>query len=116
MKTVQCLCVLVLSFCLMCLCAHAEDSPEKSAQMAAETWLGQVDGGHYAASWKAASPYFQNAVTESGWTTSLQGIRTPLGKVVSRNLKSVQHTTSAPGAPDGNYVVMGIVSYGNCLS
>jgi hypothetical protein len=106
MKTGQCLCVLVFSFCLMCLCAQAEDSPEKSAQTAAETWLGQVDVGHYAESWQAASPYVQGAVTESGWATSLQGVRTPLGNVVSRNLKSAHHTTSAPGAPDGHYVVM----------
>jgi hypothetical protein len=106
MKTVPCLCVLVLSVCLSSLCAHAEDSPEKSAQRAAETWLGHVDAGQYAASWQAASPYVQGAVTESGWTTYLQGVRTPLGKVLSRHLTSAQHTTSLPGAPDGHYVVM----------
>jgi len=108
MKTGQCVCVLVLSFYLMCLYAHAEDSPEKRAQMEAETWLGQVDVGNYTASWRAASPSFQGAVTESAWAESLQGVRKPLGKVVSRTLKSAQHTTSVTGAPDGNYVVIQI--------
>ena len=106
MKTVQCLCVLLLSLCLICLCAHAEDSPEKRAQMAAETWLGQVDVGNDAASWRAASPYLQGAVTESAWAESLHGVRTPLGKVLSRTLKSARHTKAVPGAPDGHYVVM----------
>ena len=106
MKTVQGLCVLVLSFWLSCLCANAVDNPEKSAQMAAETWLSQVDAGHYTDSWRAASPSFQDAVTESAWAESLHGVRKPLGKVVSRTLKSAQHTTSVPGAPDGSYVIM----------
>jgi hypothetical protein len=106
MKTVQSLCVLVLSLCLSGLCAHAEDSSEKSAQMAAETWLGQVDVGNYAASWREASPYFQGAVTEQVWAASLNGVRKPLGKVMSRKLQSAQHTKSVPGAPDGNYIVM----------
>jgi hypothetical protein len=30
-------------------------------------------------------------------------VRGPLGPVVSRTLASVQHMTSAPGAPDGSY-------------
>ena len=106
MNIVQLLSMLVLSVCLSSLCAHAQDSPEKSAQRAAETWLGHVDAGQYAASWQAAAAYLQGAVTESSWTTSLQGVRTPLGKVMSRHLKSAQHTTSLPGAPDGHYVVM----------
>src|SRR5262245_4413560 len=106
MKAVQGLGVLVLSVSLLCHYAHAEDSPEKSAQMAAERWLGHVDAGQYAASWQEASAYFQGIVTEKAWAAALQGVRRPLGKVISRILQSAQHTTSAPGAPDGHYVVM----------
>jgi hypothetical protein len=106
MKTLQSLCVLVLSLCLSGLYARAEDSPQKTAQMAAETWLSQVDAGDYAISWREASRYFQGAVTEQAWAASLKGVRKPLGKVMSRKLQSAQHTKSLPGAPDGNYVVM----------
>jgi Protein of unknown function (DUF4019) len=93
MKTAQSLSVLVLSVCLSALCAHAEDRPEPRAQMAAEAWLGHVDVGDYATSWQEASAYFQGAVTEHEWTASLNGVRKPLGHVVSRKLQSVQHTT-----------------------
>ena len=106
MKTVQGVCALVLSCWLSGLCAYAEDHPAKSAQMAAATWLSHVDAGQYTASWQAASPSLQDAVTESAWAESLQSIRKPLGKVVSRTLTSAQHTTSVPGAPDGSYVIM----------
>jgi hypothetical protein len=34
------------------------------------------------------------------------GVRTPLGKVVSRKLKSREYTEKMPGAPDGKYVVV----------
>src|SRR2546421_493632 len=81
---VQLLSVLVLSVGLGSLGAYAEDSPEKSAQMAAETWLGHVDAGEYATSWKEASSYFQGTVTEKAWAAALHGVRRPLGKVMSR--------------------------------
>ena len=45
-------------------------------------------------------------MTESAWAESLQGVRKPLGKVLSRTLKSAQPTKAVPGAPDGHYVVM----------
>jgi len=67
MKTVQSVCVLVLSVCLSWLCAYAEDSPEKRVQKAADMWLGQVDAGNYAASWKEASPYFQGKRSRGHW-------------------------------------------------
>jgi Protein of unknown function (DUF4019) len=98
--------MLVLSICLTSPWAHAEDTPEQRAQTATEVWLGYVDAGNYANSWREASAYFQGVVTASAWAESLNGIRKPLGKVVSRILKSARHTTSLPGAPDGNYVVV----------
>jgi hypothetical protein len=36
----------------------------------------------------------------------LQATRAPLGKVASRVVKSAVYTTSLPGAPDGQYVVI----------
>jgi hypothetical protein len=33
-------------------------------------------------------------------------VREPLGKTVSRTVKSMQYTTTLPGAPDGEYVVI----------
>ena len=36
----------------------------------------------------------------------MASVRDPLGGVQSRNLKSGAYTTSLPGAPDGEYVVL----------
>jgi Protein of unknown function (DUF4019) len=106
MKTACALGVLVLSLSLWCIAVHAEDSFETGAMAAAETWLGHVDAGDYAGSWHEASAYVQGAITEQAWVASLHGVRTPLGKLLSRQLKKAQHTQSMPGAPDGDYVVM----------
>jgi hypothetical protein len=106
MKTACMLGALVLSLSLHCLAVHAEDNFAQGATAAAETWLGQVDAGDYAGSWREASTYVQGAITEQAWVTSLTRVRTPMGKRLSRQLKQVQHTTSMPSAPDGDYVVM----------
>ena len=106
MKTACMLGVLVLSLALCCLAVHAEDTFAQGATAAAETWLGHVDAGDYAGSWREASAYVQGAITEQAWVASLTRVRTPMGQLLSRQLKQVQHTTSVPGAPDGDYVVM----------
>ena len=36
----------------------------------------------------------------------MKTVRTPLGKVVVRKLKSKKFTETMPGAPDGEYVVI----------
>ena len=98
--------VLMLSLALWDIAVHAEDTFAQGATAAAETWLGHVDAGDYAGSWHEASAYMQGAITEQAWVASLHGVRTPLGKLLSRQLKKAQHTQSMPGAPDGDYVVM----------
>jgi hypothetical protein len=106
MKTACILGVLVLSLSCCGIAAHAEDTFTQGATAAAETWLGHVDAGDYAGSWREASAYVQGAITEQAWIASLTRVRTPLGKLLSRQLKQVQHTQSMPGTPDGDYVVM----------
>jgi hypothetical protein len=81
-------------------------SNEKAAQAAAEAWLALVDGGSYARSWDDAAAPFKKAIDAPGWQKALDATRTPLGKVVSRTLKSARYATSLPGAPDGEYVVL----------
>ena len=85
---------------------HAEDKPEQLAQQSAEAWLALIDSGKYADSWQEASQYFKNAVTKEKWESAMHGNREPLGKLVSRKLRSAQYTTALPGAPDGEYVVI----------
>ncbi|MCX5849330.1 MAG: DUF4019 domain-containing protein [Deltaproteobacteria bacterium] len=84
----------------------ARSDSEKAAITAAEKWLTIVDKGKYMESWKESSEYFKNAVTQDQWAQAVQGVREPLGKLISRKVKSATYTTSLPGAPDGQYVII----------
>ena len=76
------------------------------AQEAAQKWLALVDNSEYTASWSQAAAYFQNAIAAEQWEKTLQGVRQPLGKTISRKVTSTQCTTSLPSSPDGEYVVI----------
>ena len=79
---------------------------EQAAIQSAQAWLDVVDGGGYAKSWQDSAAIFQTAVSQADWEKAVQAVRTPLGKMTSRKIKSQQYATSLPGAPDGQYVVI----------
>jgi hypothetical protein len=100
-------CLVAVALALSVITAIAQDSDkEKTAVLAAEKWLKMVDEGKYSDSWQEAAEYFRNAINQEQWNLSLRGVRKPLGEVVSRQMKSATYTTSLPGAPDGEYVVI----------
>jgi len=79
---------------------------ETRAVEAMQTWLGLIDQGDYDTSWTSASRYLKGMVTAEQWLQAMKGARDPLGKVLSRTLKSAENKASLPGAPDGEYVVI----------
>lgn len=79
---------------------------EKAAIDAADAWLKTVDNGDYTKSWEEAAEYFRNFVSQKDWLKSIKPVREPLGKLVQRKFKSALQTDSAPGAPDGQYVII----------
>jgi hypothetical protein len=85
---------------------RAEESPEKATPEAAGAWLRLVDAGEYAESWKQASSLFRKQVTAEQWKAAVESARGPLGKVLSRRLRSAEYRKTLPGAPDGDYVVI----------
>jgi hypothetical protein len=91
---------------LIAAAAEKRDDAEKKAVASAEAWLGLLDQSKYSEAWDSAADYLKNAVTKQDFGKSLAAARKPLGKVKSRELKSKQHATSLPGAPDGEYVVI----------
>lgn len=95
--------ICILAFLQFAMADHAK---EKAAVNAAKTWLKLVDEGKYSESWDETSQYFKNAVPREQWNASLKSVRSPLGEVISRNLKSKKYTKTLPGAPDGEYVVI----------
>jgi hypothetical protein len=80
--------------------------PEKAAVAAAEAWLSLVDEGDYAGSWDGAASFFKSAVGQAQWVQTMDTSRKPFGKNTSRKLISKSYSTTLPGAPDGEYVVI----------
>lgn len=86
--------------------ARAADKPEDAAQAAAESWLKVLDAADYNGSWDRAAKILKGTIKQADWTEIAGGARTPLGKVVSRKLKSREYKETLPGAPDGKYVII----------
>ncbi len=89
--------------------AHAvaqADSAEASAQRASIAWLRLVDGARYAVSWDSAAVAFQHAVSKDQWITAAQQVRGEIDPVGTRSLQHSQYSTSLPGLPAGEYVVI----------
>jgi len=80
--------------------------PEDLAQTSAQSWLALTDSGKYAESWQEASTAFKAAVTQTKWVDMVTPVRNPLGKLLSRKLKSATYMKNPPGAPDGEYVTI----------
>jgi len=95
----------ILGLCLSCTAIASEEKRNKALK-SAEEWLVLVDRGEYNESWETSAVYFKNSVSKEKWGQMLTAARKPLGKMVSRGLKSKIYTTSLPGAPDGEYVVI----------
>jgi uncharacterized protein DUF4019 len=96
-------CALVV---LAAIPAWAAEKPEDAAQAAAESWLKLADDAKDEASWDQAAALFKGAVTKEQWKQALSAARGPLGKLVSRKVKSRQYMEKVPGGPDGKYVVI----------
>ena len=88
------------------LSAQAQQKPEQLAQQSSDAWLVSIDSGKYADSWQEASSLFRAHVSKEQWQSMVGSVRDPLGKMLSRKLKSATSTKTLPGAPDGEYVVI----------
>ena len=85
--------------------AFSGDTEDQAVEIA-EEWLALVDQEKYEESWEEAAGLFKSAVSAQQWGQAMIGARKPLGDVNSRKLKMAEYTTSMPGAPDGEYVVI----------
>ena len=113
MKPIRNIAFMVMSWALVFTCgigtavgAVAQQKPEQLAQQSSDAWLALVDSAKYADSWNEAASLFKTQVTQDQWTKMVGPVREPLGKVLSRKLKSATYTKTLPGAPDGEYVVI----------
>lgn len=103
---ILCLMVVLCAIPGLCVLVADDSTKEQAALTAAGDWIGFVDAGQYSQSWDNTSSYFKTAVKKEDWTATLGAVRAPLGKLISRRLKSKQFMETLPGAPDGEYVVI----------
>ena len=57
-------------------------------------------------SWRLAGELLKVAVAQEEWTAKLSVTLGPLGKKTSRGVRSSEYSTTMPGAPDGEYVLL----------
>jgi hypothetical protein len=86
--------------------AAERKAAEEAAVESALAWLKLVDQGEYGLSWEQAAELFKKAVNRERWNQTCEGVIKPLGKLLSRKLKSAKYAENLPGAPDGRYVVI----------
>jgi hypothetical protein len=98
----------LLAICVIGIFTTTAQAEEKTdaAIAAATQWLALVDAKEYKKSWEVAAPFFNERVTEKDWAKMINLARGPFGEVKSRELKGARYTTSLPGAPDSEYVVI----------
>jgi hypothetical protein len=102
-------CVFIFSLIVLfslCSCKKGNPQAEKIALESANEWLNLIDNGRYAESWELAAELFKGAVEKDTWDKQLNTVRKPLGKLISREVIKKEYMTSAPGAPDGEYVLI----------
>ena len=85
--------------------AQADEKTE-AAVTAAKEWLALVDAKEYKKSWQEAARFFKDKVTEANWDKMVSSVRKPVGEVKSRELVGAKFTTTLPGGPEGEYVVI----------
>jgi Protein of unknown function (DUF4019) len=99
--------VILATLVLLGVPVRAQDSDVVAkAQAAALSWLVLTDSGAYSESWEQAAGLFQAAVPKTTWVNSIKTVRSPLGSLKSRKLRSATFTRSVPGAPTGEYVII----------
>ena len=79
---------------------------EEAAEAAVLEWLSYVDAGEYVTSWSAAAAAFKDQVSPQQWQSAASNARKPLGELHTRRKIASRYTTSLPGVPDGEYVVV----------
>lgn len=100
-KTILCLVLMMLP-----LMSQASEAKQREARQVATKWLALIDRKQYQASWEQAATLFKQQVKATAWSQQLAAVREPLGTVTSRIMIDATYTTSLPGAPDGEYVVL----------
>lgn len=98
--------LLLLAVLLVSGNALATDAKIRHAEQVAGKWLALIDGQRYQLSWEQSAILVRQQLDAAEWARAISAARQPLGNMLQRKLLSATYTTSLPGAPDGEYVVL----------
>jgi hypothetical protein len=79
---------------------------EQAAERQALGFLGYLDQGRYADSYAYTGMLIRAQVDRESFTSQIQKARAGTGALMGRYLMDVSYTTTVPGAPEGQYVVL----------
>jgi hypothetical protein len=79
---------------------------EQAAERQALGFLGYLDHGRYADSYAYTGMLIRAQLDRDAFAKQLEKARAGTGALVSRELIDASYTTTVPGAPDGQYVVL----------
>jgi len=77
-----------------------------NASAAADAWLERLDADEIEGSWQETSSLFRRLVDLAAWRESVDRVRSVFGRTLRRELGDTRYTTTVPGAPDGEYVIL----------
>ena len=88
------------------LTARANEAAIGQARTVANAWLAQLHDYEYEETWATAGELLKAAVSRDEWSKRMSVTLGPLGKAASSAVRSTEYSTTMPGAPDGEYVVV----------
>jgi hypothetical protein len=83
---------------------HAPD--EVAAERQALGFLGYLDQGRYADSYAYTGMLIRTQLDRDAFSTQIQKTRVGIGALQSRELIDAGYSTTVPGAPEGQYVIL----------
>jgi hypothetical protein len=86
--------------------AQSEGGAAPEGVEAAKSFLALIDAVKYDESWDAAAPTLKGLVKQGMWTQIQAANHRRFGTLSSRRFESAEATTTIPGSPDGQYVVV----------
>jgi hypothetical protein len=98
--------VLLVAFVLGIATTFAVESPERTAQTAAESWLALVDSGKASESWQALARPSRQAISEWRWKLGFSLSQRKFGSFSGRVLRSTGFATKSPSGRTGEYVFL----------
>ena len=79
---------------------------EQAAERQALGFLGYLDHGRYADSYAYTGMLIRAQLDREAFAKQIEKTRAGVGALLSRELIDASYTTTVPGAPDGQYVVL----------